>query len=37
MSDADWCELYIFCEAVYYAEGGRESEKLKWWSWKDKK
>lgn len=31
----DRCVLYGFREAVYYAEGGRDSEKLKWWNWKD--
>ncbi len=30
----DRCLLYVFREAVYYAEGGREAEKLKWWNWK---
>ncbi len=31
----DRCVLYTFRCAVYYAEGGREPDKLKWWSWKD--
>jgi hypothetical protein len=31
----DRCLLYVFRGAVYYAEGGREPEKLKWWHWKD--
>jgi nucleotidyltransferase/DNA polymerase involved in DNA repair len=31
----DRCQLYVFRGAVYYAEGGREPEKLKWWNWKD--
>jgi hypothetical protein len=31
----DRCLLYVFREAVYYAEGGRDKEKLKWWNWKD--
>ena len=31
----DRCVLYTFRCAVYYAEGGRETEKLKWWNWKD--
>ncbi len=31
----DRCLLYVFRCAVYYAEGGRDSEKLKWWNWKD--
>lgn len=30
----DRCLLYVFRCAVYYAEGGREPEKLKWWNWK---
>ena len=30
----DRCLLYVFRCAVYYAEGGRDSEKLKWWNWK---
>lgn len=35
-SHVDRCVLYGFREAVYFAEGGRDSEKLKWWNWKDK-
>jgi hypothetical protein len=31
----DRCLLYVFRCAVYYAEGGRDFEKLKWWNWKD--
>lgn len=31
----DRCVLYTFRCAVYYAERGREPEKLKWWNWKD--
>jgi len=31
----DRCLLYTFRCAVYFAEGGRESEKLKWWNWKN--
>jgi hypothetical protein len=31
----DRCLLYVFRCAVYYAQGGRNSEKLKWWNWKD--
>jgi len=31
----DRCLLYTFRCAVYFAEGGREPEKLKWWNWKD--
>jgi hypothetical protein len=34
----DRCLLYIFRCAVYYAETPREkqeSDKLKWWNWKD--
>jgi hypothetical protein len=36
----DRCLLYCFRCAVYFAETeeeDRESEKLKWWNWKDKK
>ncbi len=35
----DRCLLYTFRCAVYYAETpkeNQESEKLKWWNWKDK-
>ena len=32
----DRCVLYTFRCAVYYAEGGREPGKLKWWAWKDR-
>lgn len=32
----DRCLLYVFRCAVYFAEGGRDKEKLKWWNWKDK-
>lgn len=32
----DPCLLYVFRCAVYFAEGGRSPEKLKWWNWKDK-
>ena len=31
----DPCLLYVFRCAIYFAEGGREPEKLKWWNWKD--
>lgn len=31
----DRCLLYVFRGAVYYAGGGRNQEKLKWWYWKD--
>lgn len=34
----DRCLLYVFREAVYYAEtpaSERDPEKLKWWNWKD--
>ena len=31
----DRCNLYVHRCAVYYAEGGRDSELLKWWNWKD--
>lgn len=33
----DKCLLYVFRCAIYYAEGGRDSKKLKWWNWKDRK
>lgn len=33
----DRCLLYTFRCAVYFAEGGRDSEKLKWWNWKDQR
>ena len=36
----DRCVLYVFKCAVYYADtpaDERETEKLKWWNWKDKK
>ena len=32
---SDRCNLYVYRCAVYYAEGGREPELLKWWNWKD--
>lgn len=33
----DRCQLYVFRSAVYYAEHSiHDSEKLKWWYWKDK-
>lgn len=33
----DWCLLYAFRMAIYYAENKpREEEKIKWWYWKDK-
>lgn len=33
----DRCLLYVFREAVYFAEHKNpDSEKLKWWNWKDK-
>ncbi len=31
----DPCLLYTFRCAVYFAEGGRNAQKLKWWNWKD--
>lgn len=31
----DRCNLYVYRCAVYYAEGGRDGELLKWWAWKD--
>ncbi len=33
----DRCLLYVYRTAVYYAKGGRDPEKLKWWNWKDNK
>ncbi|WP_030241097.1 helix-hairpin-helix domain-containing protein [Streptomyces sp. NRRL S-350] len=36
-SYVDRCMLYVFRCAVYYAEGGREPERLLWWNWKDSK
>lgn len=30
----DRCVLYTFRCAVYYADGGREKDKLLWWNWK---
>jgi hypothetical protein len=30
----DKCLLYVFRCAVYFADGGRSPEKLKWWNWK---
>ncbi len=33
----DRCLLYVFREAVYFAENpDPDPEKLKWWNWKDK-
>lgn len=33
----DRCLLYVFREAVYFAENKNpDPEKLKWWNWKDK-
>lgn len=34
-TDQDRCLLYVFRCAVYFAEGGRDPVKLKWWNWKD--
>ena len=31
----DRCVLYVFRCAIYFAEGGKDSELLKWWNWKD--
>jgi len=31
----DKCLLYVYRTAVYYANGGRSPDKLKWWNWKD--
>ena len=33
----DKCLLYVFKCAIYFADGGKNKEKLKWWNWKDKK
>lgn len=34
----DRCQLYVFRMSVYYAENSEhDSEKLKWWYWKDRK
>ncbi len=33
----DRCVLYTFRCAVYYANGGRDPQGLKWWNWKDSK
>jgi predicted RecB family nuclease len=34
----DRCLLYVYREAVYFAENkNHDPEKLKWWNWKDKK
>lgn len=33
----DPCVLYAFRCATYYANGGRDPELLKWWSWKNKR
>ena len=34
----DRCQLYVYRCAVYYAENEvHDSEKLKWWYWKDQK
>ena len=33
----DRCLLYVFREAVYFAENEKHDlQKLKWWNWKDK-
>ncbi|AKL98275.1 helix-hairpin-helix domain-containing protein [Endomicrobium proavitum] len=31
----DRCVLYVYRCAVYFARGGRNPQKLKWWNWKD--
>jgi hypothetical protein len=31
----DRCVLYVFRLAVYYAAGGRDPQRLRWWDWKD--
>jgi len=34
----DRCLLYVYREAVYFAENKNpDPKKLKWWNWKDKK
>lgn len=33
----DRCVLYEFRCAVYYARGGRDQERVKWWNWVDGK
>lgn len=35
-SGIDRCMLYVFRCAVYYAEGGRDPELVKWWNWKER-
>lgn len=37
MKEQDRCLLYTYRYAVYYAEGGRETSKLVWWAWKNRK
>ncbi|WP_177734368.1 MULTISPECIES: helix-hairpin-helix domain-containing protein [Flavobacterium] len=40
MTATERCLLYVFRCAVYFAEtpmNRQDSEKLKWWNWKDKK
>lgn len=32
----DKCLLYVFRCVIYYAKGGRDPKKLRWWNWKDK-
>jgi hypothetical protein len=34
-NDTCRCVLYVLRGAIYYAEGGRDPEKLKWHNWKD--
>lgn len=31
----DRCVLYVFRCAAYFAKGGKNPQKLKWWNWKD--
>ena len=31
----DRCNLYVYRCAVYFAEGGRDPDLLRWWRWKD--
>ena len=31
----DRCNLYVYRCAIYFAQGGRDPDLLKWWAWKD--
>ncbi len=33
----DRCMLYVLRCAVYFAEGGRDPARLRWWNWKDRR